>query len=202
MIATLREARRTREWRDGCPPGRVERKSERRSRRHVQRAIKLASPGQVVRGRSVGTSVSHLHRNDQGIREGSCGWKVARVARPRYTASTDFCSHGIRSHTHRTRSTDDGASARLDERKGAKGVRDKDGGDGCDHHTVRSALRARRLLARPSDFGSFNGHTVEKTSSGSWMAPPETASPATRKRDGAPVASKLKLRLQLFVGKI
>src|SRR5215468_11661868 len=61
----------------GFPPGRVEGKSGVSGGGHVQRAIELASPGEMVCGGGAGTSVSQLHRNNPGIRESNEERKTA-----------------------------------------------------------------------------------------------------------------------------
>src|SRR5271167_3044395 len=86
---------KAREYRNGFPPGRVEARRGIVGRRFVQRAIKLASPSQVVRGGGFGTSVPHLHGNDQRIHEGVGSRQAAGDAGFDEAARADFGGRGI-----------------------------------------------------------------------------------------------------------
>jgi len=147
--------------------------------------MELASPGQVVRGGGVGTSVSHLHRNDPGIGESHDPRRAAGFAGLHGATRTDLGRRGIGSLAQRTKSPRIYPAEGLVGGEGAKRDRGKDCGDGCDHRAVRSVLRALGPPARPSDSGAVDCDTVEKASSGAWATSPETASPASRKRDEA-----------------
>jgi hypothetical protein len=138
-----------------------------------------------VRGGVVGTSVSHLHRNDQGIRASSEQRKTTGLAGLHGAAHADLGRRGIGSHARRTPSTCDGAAERLAGGEGAKRDRGEDCGDGGDHRAVRSTLRTQGPPTRPSDSGPIERDAVEKASSGAWATSPETDSPASRKHDEA-----------------
>src|ERR1700730_14806989 len=88
--------------------------------RHVQRAVELASPGQVERGGGVGTPVSLLHRNDQGIREDNDHWKALGLASLHGAARTKFGRRGFGSHARRNQSARGGGAEGLGGRNRTK----------------------------------------------------------------------------------
>jgi len=97
----------------GFPPQQIETIPGVGGGRHVQRAVELASPGQVVRGGAVGTPVSHLHRNDQGIRESNDQWKTAGLTSLHGAAGTNLGRGRFRSHACRKQSAHGGSAERL-----------------------------------------------------------------------------------------
>src|SRR4030095_11190156 len=103
---------------------------------NVQRAIALASAGEMVRCGSAGTPVPDLCRNDPGIGEGNHPWHTTRDDAIHKTARADVRRRGIALRAFRIRSTRTGAPEGATGGTGTKRNLGKACGDGCESRAV------------------------------------------------------------------
>src|SRR6267154_2183281 len=104
----------------------------------------------MVRDRSAGAPLPYLYGDDQGIREVARNRQTHGHSRLRQAALAHPGGDQSRLLPDRTKNAAGSRTPGIAARQSAKGMEEKDRGDGCKDRPVRVALRTRRAFARSS----------------------------------------------------